>query len=279
MKIVENVAVALKACADLARPLGLVATMGYLHEGHLELIRQAVKENSSVVVSIFVNPTQFGPDEDLAVYPRDLCKDLNLLKKENVDVVFVPTVEEMYPKGYDTWVNVEQLEGMLDGKHRPSHFKGVSTVVTKLFNIARPNTAYFGQKDYQQVILINQMVVDLNQAIDIVMVPTLREPDGLAVSSRNILMSKEERDAASIVYRTLSTGLMLWENGEDRANILISRMLNVLSQEPLVISIDYLTIVDSTTMQDLDLATRNGIVLIAVYVGNTRIVDNILLGS
>ena len=279
MKIVENVAVAFETCANLARPIGLVPTMGYLHEGHLELIRQAVKENSSVVVSIFVNPTQFGPGEDLVVYPRDLCKDLNLLKKENVDVVFVPTVEEIYPKGYDTWVHVEQLEGMLEGKHRPSHFKGVSTVVTKLFNIARPNTAYFGQKDYQQVILIKQMVVNLNQAIDIVMVPTLREPDGLAVSSRNILMSKEERDAASIVYRALSTGLKLWENGENRVNILISKMLNVLSQEPLVISVDYLTIVDSTTMQDLDLATRNGIVLIAVYVGNTRIVDNILLGS
>jgi pantoate--beta-alanine ligase len=279
MKIVENVADAFEACMNLTHPVGLVPTMGYLHKGHLALIRQAVKENGSVVVSIFVNPIQFGPDEDFIVYPRDVCNDLKLLKNESVDVVFMPTVEEMYPKGYDTWVYAEQLESTLEGKHRPVHFKGVSTVVTKLFNLVRPSRAYFGQKDYQQLILINQMVIDLNMAVGIVMVPTIRESDGLAVSSRNILMSKEERDASTIVYRALSTGLMLWGNGEYRTNILIPEMLNILSQEPLVTSIDYLNIVDSTTMEDLADATKNGIVLVAAWVGNTRIVDNILLRS
>ena len=277
MKIVEKVADAFETSVNLTHPIGLVPTMGYLHKGHIALIRQAVKENSSVIVSIFVNPTQFGPHEDFVGYPRNTCNDLDLLKNENVDVVFMPTVEEMYPKGHDAWVHVGQREGILEGKHRPFHFKGVLTVVSKLFNIARPSRAYFGQKDYQQLTLINQMAVDFNMAVEIVMVPTIREPDGLAVSSRNILMSKKERDASSIVYRALSTGLMLWENGEHRTNFLISEIINVLSQEPLVTSIDYLNIVDSTTLEDLAVVTRNGIVLVALWVGNIRIVDNILL--
>ena len=277
MKIVEKVGDAFETSVNLTHPIGLVPTMGYLHKGHIALIRQAVKENSSVIVSIFVNPTQFGPHEDFTGYPRNTCDDLDLLKNESVDVVFIPNVEEMYPKGYDTWVQVGQREGILEGKHRPTHFKGVLTVVSKLFNIVRPSRAYFGQKDYQQLTLINQMAVDLNMAVEIVMVPTIREPDGLAVSSRNILMSKKERDASSIVYRALSTGLMLWENGEHRTNLLISEIINVLSQEPLVTSIDYLNIVDSTTLEDLAVVTRNGIVLVALWVGNIRIVDNILL--
>ena len=275
MKIVEKAADVFETCENLTHPIGLVPTMGYLHKGHLALIRQAVKENSSVIVSIFVNPTQFGPHEDFTGYPRNTCDDLDLLKNESVDVVFIPNVEEMYPKGYDTWVQVGQREGILEGKHRPTHFKGVLTVVSKLFNIVRPSRAYFGQKDYQQLTLINQMAVDLNMAVEIVMVPTIREPDGLAVSSRNILMSKKERDASSIVYRALSTGLMLWKNGEHRTNLLIPEILNVLSQEPLVTSIDYLNIVDSTTLEDLAVVTRNAIVLVALWVGNIRIIDNI----
>tara|TARA_B100001123_G_scaffold384996_1_gene458207 strand:+ start:110 stop:949 length:840 start_codon:yes stop_codon:yes gene_type:complete len=275
MKIVEKAAEVFETCENLTHPIGLVPTMGYLHKGHLALIRQAVKENSSVVVSIFVNPTQFGPHEDFTGYPRNTCDDLDLLKNESVDVVFIPNVEEMYPKGYDTWVQVGQREGILEGKHRPTHFKGVLTVVSKLFNIVRPSRAYFGQKDYQQLTLINQMAVDLNMAVEIVMVPTIREPDGLAVSSRNILMSKKERDASSVVYRALSTGLMLWKNGEHRTNLLIPEILNVLSQEPLVTSIDYLNIVDSTTLEDLAVVTRNAIVLVALWVGDIRIIDNI----
>ncbi len=275
MKIVEKAADVFETCENLTHPIGLVPTMGYLHKGHLALIRQAVKENSSVIVSIFVNPTQFGPHEDFTGYPRNTCDDLDLLKNESVDVVFIPNVEEMYPKGYDTWVQAGQREGILEGKHRPTHFKGVLTVVSKLFNIVRPSRAYFGQKDYQQLTLINQMAVDLNMAVEIVMVPTIREPDGLAVSSRNILMSKKERDASSIVYRALSTGLMLWKNGEHRTNLLIPEILNVLSQEPLVTSIDYLNIVDSTTLEDLAVVTRNAIVLVALWVGNIRIIDNI----
>ena len=210
MKIVDKAADVFETCENLTHPIGLVPTMGYLHKGHLALIRQAVKENSSVIVSIFVNPTQFGPHEDFTGYPRNTCDDLDLLKNESVDVVFIPNVEEMYPKGYDTWVQVGQREGILEGKHRPTHFKGVLTVVSKLFNIVRPSRAYFGQKDYQQLTLINQMAVDLNMAVEIVMVPTIREPDGLAVSSRNILMSKKERDASSIGYRAFGVAAYIF---------------------------------------------------------------------
>jgi len=204
----------------LAEPVGLVPTMGYLHEGHLALVRQARMENSSVVVSVFVNPTQFGPHEDFTKYPRDPQRDLALLEKEKADIIFMPSAEEMYPPQFSSWVDVGRITERLEGASRPGHFRGVVTVVAKLFNIVQPTRAYFGQKDAQQVVVIKKMVADLNMNLEIVSVPTVREPDGLAMSSRNIYLSSEERQAATVLYRALCLAQQLYSQGETNGQCL-----------------------------------------------------------
>ncbi|MFO3796119.1 MAG: pantoate--beta-alanine ligase, partial [Anaerolineales bacterium] len=204
MKVITSLRELWEERKKLAEPVGFVPTMGYLHEGHLSLVRRAQEECASVVVSIFVNPTQFGPNEDLARYPRDLERDLRLLAPLRVDIVWTPTVEEMYPSGYQTWVTVEELTKPLEGAMRPGHFRGVTTVVSKLFNAVQPQRAYFGQKDAQQAAVIRQMRRDLSYPIEIVVCPTVREADGLAMSSRNIYLSPPERRAATVLYRALT---------------------------------------------------------------------------
>jgi len=266
----------LRAC--LEDPLGLVPTMGYLHEGHLSLVQRAKAENKSVVVSIFVNPTQFSPTEDLSNYPRDLEKDLKLLEEAGVDLVWIPTPEEMYPLNYQTWVTVERLTTHLEGISRPEHFRGVTTVVTKLFNAVLPQKAYFGQKDAQQTIVIRRMVGDLNMPIEIVVCPTVREPDGLAMSSRNAYLNKEERKAAVILFRALTQAAQLFEKGERSAEKLRESMVNVLSSEPLA-ETQYVSIADLDTLEEVEGELHRALISIAVKIGTTRLIDNLTLGD
>ena len=220
MKIVETIGEMRQLRLALAEPVGFVPTMGYLHEGHLSLVRQARAENPSVVVSIFVNPAQFGPGEDFTTYPRDTQRDLALLEKIT-DIIFMPSAAEMYPPEFSSWVEVEKVTGRLEGAIRPGHFRGVTTVVAKLFNIVQPGKAYFGQKDAQQAIVIKKMVADLNMNLKVVALPTLREPDGLAMSSRNTYLNPEQRRAATVLYQALSLAQQLWAQGERDATRLV----------------------------------------------------------
>ena len=217
----------------LPEPVGFVPTMGYLHEGHLILVRRAKAENSSVVVSIFVNPTQFGPQEDFKKYPRDPKRDLALLEKEGVDIVFMPPVDEMYPQNFTSWVEVGKVGERLEGASRPGHFRGVATVVAKLFNIVQPDRAYFGQKDAQQLLVIKKMVAELNMNLEIVGVPTVREPDGLAMSSRNTYLNPEERKAAAVLYQALTLAQKLWSQGEKDAQAIRRQMTELIQKQPL----------------------------------------------
>ena len=217
MIVVTTIADMTAARQQVGRPLGLVPTMGYLHAGHLELVKRARQEAETVVASIFINPAQFGPSEDLSSYPRDMERDLALLEHEGVDIVFAPSVEEMYPPGYDTFVKVQGLTSRLEGERRPGHFRGVATVVTKLFTIVRPDRAYFGQKDGQQAILVRHMAEDLNLGTEIVVVPTVREADGLALSSRNVYLTNEERRAAPVLHQALRRVKELWRQGQQDA--------------------------------------------------------------
>lgn len=256
--------------------VGFVPTMGYLHEGHLTLARQAREENSRVAVSIFVNPTQFGPSEDFRTYPCDTERDLALLEKERTDIVFIPSAEEMYPQGYNSWVEVEQVTERLEGSHRPGHFKGVATVVAKLFNIVEPTRAYFGQKDAQQALVIKRMVVDLNVNLEVIVVPTAREGDGLAMSSRNIYLNPQERQAATVLYKALSQAQQLLQKGEKDAELLRQAMTSTITKEPLA-EIDYVSIADAQTFEELSRIDRPVVASLAVRIGKTRLIDNILL--
>ena len=265
-----------------ARPLldgklGLVPTMGYLHEGHLSLVRRAKDECSSVAVSIFVNPTQFGPNEDLSKYPRDLERDLHLLEEAGVDLVWTPTPEIMYPDGYQTWVQVEEVTRPLEGTQRPGHFRGVTTVVAKLFNAVQPTKAYFGQKDAQQAAVIRQMTVDLNFPIEIVVCPIVREPDGLAMSSRNVYLDAEQRKAATVLFRSLRAAKEEYEKGERDAEALRRKMKEVIGSEPLA-QLQYVSCADYDTLQELDRVTGKTLVSMAVFFGKTRLIDNFVLG-
>jgi pantoate--beta-alanine ligase len=250
--------------------------MGYLHEGHLALVKQAREENSIIVVSIFVNPTQFGPSEDFATYPRDMGRDLRLLDKKKTDLVFVPSVEEMYPSKYSSWVDVEEVTQRLEGACRPAHFRGVATVVAKLFNIVQPTRAYFGQKDAQQAVVIKRMVADLNMNVEIVVVPTVRESDGLAMSSRNIYLNSEERQAATALFRALSLAQQLWQNGERDADKIRQQMTSLVQEEPLA-KIDYVSIANAKTLEELKVIDRPALASLAVKIGKTRLIDNLLL--
>ncbi len=276
MKIIEKIAAMKRLRLKLAEPVGFVPTMGYLHEGHLALVRQARAENPSVVVSIFVNPTQFGPREDFRHYPRDPERDLTRLEKERVDVVFTPSADEMYPPQFDSRVEVGKVAERLEGASRPGHFKGVTTVVAKLFNIVQPTRAYFGQKDAQQAIVIKKMAADLNMNLEIVTVPTVREPDGLAMSSRNIYLNPEERRAAVILYQALTLVQQLYSHGETDAQCLRQEITSLIQKEPLA-NIDYVSIADAETLDELDTVKSPTLVSLAVKIGRTRLIDNIVL--
>lgn len=264
--------------ADPTLSWGLVPTMGYLHEGHLSLVRMARKNNDRVVVSIFVNPTQFAPTEDLGAYPRDLERDLTLLKGEDVDLVFTPTDRLMYPSDFQTRVIVENVSKPLEGASRPTHFQGVTTVVTKLFNILAPTRAYFGQKDAQQTVVVKQLVRDLNFDLEIVVGPTVREPDGLAMSSRNAYLSPAERKAATVLYRALSAAQAAYEAGERDAGALREQMAEMITGESLA-RLDYVSAADPVTLQELDEVEDGVLLSTAVFFGQTRLIDNILIRS
>jgi len=277
MQVVKTIDEFRKLRVSLPEPLGFVPTMGYLHEGHLSLVRRARADNDSVVVSIFVNPTQFAPSEDLDRYPRDLEGDLSLLDKEGVDIVFAPPAVEIYPPGFSSRVEVDKLTHRLEGASRPGHFAGVTTVVVKLFNIVQPNRAYFGQKDAQQAIVIKKMVTDLNMNIEIFVLPTVREPDGLAMSSRNSYLNAEERQAALVLYRALMLAQGLWSQGEKDAEKMRNEMAKLISKEPLA-TIDYISIADNETLEELQEVRPPALVSLAVKIGETRLIDNVVLG-
>jgi len=257
--------------------VGLVPTMGYLHEGHLSLIRRARAECDSVVVSIFVNPTQFGVNEDLSKYPRDLERDLSLIEPLGVDLVWNPTPEIMYPTGYQTWVEVEALTRPLEGAIRTSHFKGVTTVVAKLFNAVQPHKAYFGQKDAQQAAVIRQMTRDLNYPIEIIVCPTTREADGLAMSSRNKYLEGADRPAATILFRALSAAKSAYESGERNGEKLRAVMKDTLATEPRA-QPQYVSCADYDTLAELDVVSGKALLSMAVLIGKTRLIDNFILG-
>ena len=256
--------------------IGLVPTMGYLHEGHASLVRAADAQCDRVVASVFVNPTQFGPGEDLASYPRDFDHDCALLKECGADMVFHPEPEDMYAPDFCTWVDMDVLNEKLCGKSRPIHFRGVCTVVTKLLNIAAPDKAFFGQKDAQQLAVIKRMVRDLNMDVEIVGCPIVREEDGLARSSRNTYLSAEERKAALILSRTIALGQKLVQEGEKDANALVEAMKRNIESEPLA-RIDYVEAVDGINMQPVDKLEGSVLVAMAVYIGKTRLIDNFIL--
>lgn len=278
MKVVESLSELRAVCAELPRPLGLVPTMGYLHEGHLSLVRAAQERAASVGVSIFVNPTQFGPDDDFDSYPRDRERDLELLQDEGVDVVWTPTRDALYPPGFQTWVQVEQVTQLLEGAQRPGHFRGVTTVVSKLFHAFQPDQAFFGQKDAQQVVVIARMVRDLNFPLEVVVCPIVREPDGLAMSSRNIYLNPAQRQAATVLYRALSAAAQAYEGGERRADSLRRAMTEVLAEEPLA-DPEYVSLADPATLEERHGQIEDGLLSLAVNVGKTRLIDNMLLGE
>jgi pantoate--beta-alanine ligase len=250
--------------------------MGYLHEGHLSLVRRAREECDHVVVSIFVNPTQFGPREDLSKYPRDVDRDLSLLEPLGVDLVWMPTEEVIYPPGYQTWVEVESITRPLEGAMRPGHFRGVTTIVAKLFNGIRPHKAYFGQKDAQQAAVIRQMTRDLSYRIEIVVCPIVREPDGLAMSSRNVYLEPEQRRAATVLSRSLRAAQELYENGERDAEKLRQKMKEVLASEQLA-NVQYVSCADYDTLEELETVTSKALISLAVFIGKTRLIDNLIL--
>ena len=276
MKVLTTIAEFKKARRSIDSTVGFVPTMGYLHEGHLVLVRRAKAENEVAVASIFVNPTQFGPKEDFARYPRDPERDLDLLKKEETDLVFMPSAGEMYPEGCSTWVDVLKVTERLEGASRPGHFRGVATVVAKLFNIVEPTRAYFGQKDAQQVVVVRKMVADLNMNLEVVVVPTHREPDGLAMSSRNVYLNPQERQSALVVWKSLNLAQQLWSQGERKAEILRQQMADLIRKEPLA-RIDYISIANPEMLEELTEIKQPALVSLSVYVGKTRLIDNITL--
>jgi pantoate--beta-alanine ligase len=259
-----------------SRSVGFVPTMGYLHEGHLALVRRARAENETVVVSIFVNPLQFGPQEDYDRYPRDLDRDLCLLEREGVDAVFAPSVSEMYPSGFSTAVVVTgPIAERLEGEARPGHFRGVATVVTRLFGLVQPQRAYFGWKDAQQVLVVQRLVQDLALPVDIVPLPTVREADGLAMSSRNVYLSPEERVAASAIPRALFAALERFRSGERAAAALRELVRRTLTTTP--VRLEYVSVSDLETFQEVEYVERPALLLVAAWIGTTRLIDNVLL--
>jgi pantoate--beta-alanine ligase len=277
MKIVTTLPELRAARRTLLEPVGFVPTMGYLHAGHVSLVQAAKTECGSVTASIFVNPTQFGPNEDLAKYPRDLPRDLALLEAAGVELVFTPTVEVLYPSGFQTWVTVEELTRRLEGEIRPGHFRGVTTVVAKLLNAVGPNKAYFGQKDAQQAAVIRRMTRDLDFPIEIVVCPTLRETDGLAMSSRNVYLNPAERQAATVLFRALSAAKEAYESGELEAESLRVIVRETVAAEPLA-KLQYISCADYDTLEELETVHGKALLSMAVLMGKTRLIDNFVIG-
>ncbi len=259
----------------LGYSIGLVPTMGYLHEGHGSLIERAVKENDKVMVSVFVNPIQFGPNEDLETYPRDFDADLQMIEKLGADMVFHPEPSDMYAPDFSTTISVAGVSENLCGARRPGHFNGVCTVVTKLFNLSEADRAYFGQKDAQQLAVVRRMVRDLNANIEIIGCPIIREDDGLAKSSRNTYLNPDERKAATVLSKALRTGKQMIESGEKNAEVVKSKITEIISKEPLA-KIDYVEITDWNSIEPVDIIDRSTLCAIAVYIGNTRLIDNFI---
>jgi pantoate--beta-alanine ligase len=276
MQIAKSIAEMKAARVKIPGSIGFVPTMGYLHEGHLSLVKQARAENSIVVVSIFVNPTQFGPTEDFKTYPRDTERDLAMLRKEKTDIVFMPSPEEIYPERFSSWVDVEKVTDRLEGRYRPGHFRGVATVVAKLFNIVEPSRAYFGQKDAQQVLVIKKMAEDLNMNLEVIVSPTVRESDGLAMSSRNIYLNPQERQAATVLFKALTLAQNLFKKGARDAETIRGQMAKLISSEPLA-KIEYVSIADVDTLEELSKIDKSALASLAVRIGKTRLIDNVLL--
>jgi pantoate--beta-alanine ligase len=271
--------VARKIRREQDRTIGLVPTMGALHEGHLSLVREARRMCDVVVVSVFVNPAQFGPGEDYDHYPRNLTKDTALLTDYNVDYIFAPPVEEIYPKGFSTYVNVEGFSEQLEGASRPGHFRGVATVVTILLNIVRPDFAFFGQKDAQQAVIIKRLARDLALGTEIIILPTVREDSGLAISSRNLYLSSEEQQAASVIHRALSKAKEVYKEGERNAGKLAESLRTTIEAEPRA-RVDYISITDAESLEKLDkLDERPILIAVAAYIGKVRLIDNTTLNS
>jgi pantoate--beta-alanine ligase len=277
-KTIASVRELVKAARGRGRKIGLVPTMGALHIGHIALIERAVKECNYVVVSIFVNPTQFCPGEDLEKYPRPLEADLEICKKAGVDLVFTPTTEQMYGTASLTWVTVEKLTEPLCGRFRPGHFRGVTTVCAKLFNIVQPDIAYFGQKDGQQAIVIKKMVLDLNMPMEIVVCPTVREPDGLAVSSRNQYLTAQQKKDATLIYKSLQNCKEMVEEGIADTKSITTQMSEILNQAPSI-KIEYVSILDAESLQEINSVDRQVLAAVAVRIGRARLIDNILLDA
>ncbi|HEX6648449.1 MAG TPA: pantoate--beta-alanine ligase [Pyrinomonadaceae bacterium] len=271
--------VARKIRREQDRTVGLVPTMGALHEGHLSLVREARRMCDVVVVSVFVNPTQFGPGEDFERYPRDLTKDTALLTDYNVDYIFAPPVEEIYPKGFSSYVNVEGLSEQLEGASRPGHFRGVATVVTILLNTVRPDFAFFGQKDAQQALVIKRLVKDLAFDTEIVVLPIVREDSGLAISSRNLYLTPDEQNSATVIHKALVQAKTAYKEGERNANRLVELIRSTIEAEPRA-RLDYVTVADAETLEKVDrLDERRTLIALAAYVGKTRLIDNLILNK
>ena len=277
MRVITTIAEFRQARRDVKGTLGFVPTMGYLHDGHLELVRRAKGESAAAAASIFVNPTQFGPTEDLAAYPRDFERDRSMLESVGCDLLFYPGVDEVYPRGFQTYVTVEEVSKRLEGERRPGHFRGVATVVAKLFNIVQPDKAYFGQKDGQQVLVVKRMVQDLALPLEIVVVPTVREPDGLAMSSRNVYLSLEQRKAATVLSRSLFAARERYLKGERNAAVLRKTVEDILKSEPLG-QIDYVSLAETESLTEITTTVdRPAMLSIVVRMGKTRLLDNVLL--
>ena len=278
MQLLNTIADVRDVQSRLTGSRGVVPTMGALHEGHLTLVRRARAENDHVFVSIFVNPTQFGPNEDFTAYPRDVERDLKLLEAEGVGYVFLPPVEEMYRPGADTYVDAGPITDRLEGAHRPGHFRGVTTVVLKLLNILKPTRAYFGRKDAQQLVVIRRMVRDLDVDVEIVAVETVREADGLALSSRNAYLSATEREAALCLSSALNLAREMWTRGTRDADYIRRRMLDVIGEEELATP-EYVSIANPETLEELERIHGPALVSLAVRIGRTRLIDNVTLGE
>lgn len=276
MRIIESVAAFRQAHDRAGKPLGLVPTMGFLHEGHMALVRQCRLENATAAVSIFVNPTQFGPNEDFSSYPRDMDSDLAKLKGAGVDLVFAPPVEEVYPSGFDTYIDVGRIGERLEGEHRAGHFQGVATVVCKLLTIVRPDRAYFGQKDAQQCLVVHRLNEDLNLGAEIVVCPTVRDADGLALSSRNVYLNATEREAALSLNRSLLLAQQLHDDGQTDAAAIRRSMRQQITEYPIA-TVDYISIADADNLAELDVIDRPALVSLAVRIGKTRLIDNVIL--
>jgi pantoate--beta-alanine ligase len=258
--------------------VGLVPTMGYLHAGHISLVEIAKQHSDEVIVSIFVNPSQFGPNEDLDAYPRNLEHDFELLEQAGVDLVWLPTSEIMYPDNYQTWIDLDQIPQLLEGSQRPGHFKGVATVVAKLFNVVQPGVAVFGQKDAQQVAAIKQMVRDLNMPVEIAVGAIIREPDGLAMSSRNSYLDAKQRQAATVLYQALQNAQTKFQQGERRSEAIRKTMTDTINNEPLA-KLEYVSCANVDSLEELENISTQALLSMAVYVGQTRLIDNLVLGE